>query len=326
MIIDSSCCLALDIGGTKFEMGLFDLRGSMIGESRRFPVSFEAHNQADVEEMINLMRTFFNETPHEGKILSGIGVSICGRVEEKEGIVVLAPNLNWKRVKLREILGNAFSLPIHVAVDTKQAATAEKMWGAARDSENFAWVTLGTGCGSYYFLNGKPFDGARGFAGEIGHITFDEVNGYPCGCGKRGCLETLVAGPAIARQGQAIFDRGESRIIRELAGEKPVTPETVVRAMEMGDPSAAQIINTVMRIFSMSLGGLVNALDLEMIVLGGGIVHSITGFIEHIQLQIRDYLIFEETRRELRVVKESFHNSALIGAAANFFIKEGIHV
>ena len=252
MITDSACCLALDIGGTKFEMGLFDPHGRMIGESRRFPVSFESHNQADIEEMIDLMRIFYNETPHEGKALSGIGVSICGRVEENEGIVVLAPNLNWKYKKLREILEKAFGVPTHVAVDTKQAATAEKMWGAAREAENFAWITLGTGCGSFYFLNGKPFEGARGFAGEIGHITLDEINGYPCGCGKRGCLETFVAGQAIARQGQAIVDRGEGRIIRELAGGKPVKPETVVRAMEMGDPSAAEVINTMMRIFSMS--------------------------------------------------------------------------
>lgn len=326
MIIDSACCLALDIGGTKFEMGLFNPNGSMVGEYRRIPVSFESHKQADVEEMIDQMRIFFKETPHESKVLNGIGVSICGRIEENEGIVVLAPNLNWKYKKLREILEKAFNLPVHVAVDTKHAATAEKMWGAAREAENFAWVTLGTGCGSFYYLNGKPFDGARGFAGEIGHITLDEVNGYPCGCGKRGCLETFVAGPAIARQGQAIVDRGEGRMIRELAGGKPVKPETVVRAMEMGDPSAAEIINTMMRILAMSLGGLVNTLDLEMIVMGGGIVHSITGFIEQIQLRISDYLIFEETRRELKVVNESFHNSALNGAAANFFIKEGIHV
>ena len=89
--------------------------------------------------------------------------------------------------------------------------------GAWPGRTQFAWATIGTGYGGYLFLDGKLYGGAHGFAGNFGHFTVDEVNGYPCGCGRRGCLETFVTSPAIAHAGQAALDVGQSPGLRELA-------------------------------------------------------------------------------------------------------------
>jgi glucokinase len=137
-------------------------------------------------------------------------------------------------------------------------------------------------------------------------------------------LETFVAGPAIARHGQAAADSGRSPMLVELAGGGPVTTRMVIQAEAAGDPAAVEIMDQVIRLISINQGGMVNLLDLKMIVMGGGVVHSTPDFVQRIQTRIQDYLMTEEAKRTLVIVKESFSNSALFGAAADFFIREGI--
>ena len=149
--------------------------------------------------------------------LDGIGLSVCGNIERETGLAVLVPNLHWYGLPFGRMVGERFGLPVYAATDVRLAAQAEALWGAGRGIRNFAWVTIGTGCGAYLFLDGRIYGGAHGFAGNFGHYTIDEANGYPCGCGRRGCLETYVAGPAIARAGQAAADEGRSFVLRQLS-------------------------------------------------------------------------------------------------------------
>jgi predicted NBD/HSP70 family sugar kinase len=317
------CCLAVDIGGSKIALGWFDTNGKLVGDSQNIPVPFDAFGQADENRIIDSMRRIIHQAINIQINILGLGVSVCGPVEKESGVVVLAPNLKWRLKPLKEIFQFGLKLPAHVEVDSRQAALAEKTWGAARNVNNFAWCTIGTGYGGYLFLDNKLFGGSRGFAGNFGHITHDEINGFPCGCGRKGCIETFVAGPAIARQGQAAVDSGQSEMMKELAGDKPVTTRVVVQARQMGDKSAIQIIDQVLRLVAINLGGVVNILDLEMIVMGGGIVNSLPDFVDQIQMRIRDHLMMDETKLEIKIVKESFSNASLYGAAADFFLKEG---
>jgi glucokinase len=203
------------------------------------------------------------------------------------------------------------------------AALAEHTWGIARGITHFAWCTVGTGYGGYLFLDDKIYGGYHGFAGNFGHTTLDEINGYPCGCGRRGCFETFVAGPAIARAGQAAVDSGRSPLLAQLAGDRPVSTHMVFQANANGDPAAVEIINQVIRLISINLGGVVNTLDLHMIVMGGGVVNASPDFVPRINARIRDFLETEEAKRDLMVVKETFPNAALFGSAADFFISHG---
>jgi glucokinase len=205
----------------------------------------------------------------------------------------------------------------------RDAALAEHCWGAARGVDYFAWCTVGTGYGGYLFLDGKLYDGYHGIAGPFGHSTVDEVNGYPCGCGRRGCVETYVAGPAIARQGQVVLSEGRSPLLAQSAAGQPINAAHVFQAAASGDPACAEIIENAIRMICINLSALVNTLDLQMIVLGGGVTHATPNFIQRIDRQIRAYLMSEEARRDLRIVGETFANSALVGAAADAFLRLG---
>jgi glucokinase len=200
---------------------------------------------------------------------------------------------------------------------------AELNWGAAKNAKNFAWATIGTGFGGYLFLNGRLYPGCHGFAGNFGHVTLDEAKGYPCGCGKRGCAETFVAGPAIARAAEAAIASGASQALERLAAGRHVAPGMVFEAESKHDEAAKAIVAEVVRRVALSFAGLVNILDLEMIIVGGGVARGSADFLPRVDLRIREFLMTEEARRDLRIVPESFPNAALFGAAAELFHRLG---
>ena len=324
--------LAIDIGGTSLRLALIGIDGALQGEIAQHDVPFAADGVADVAGLFDLMephverarQSIRDATRDAMRDELRIGVSLCGNVDLVSGDAILAPNLHWRNLPFGRLLGERFCLPVCVATDVRQAVLAEAVWGLGRDLRDFAWATVGTGYGGYLFLNGRLYGGAHGFAGNFGHITLDEVNGYPCGCGRRGCFETFVAGPAIARAGQAACEAGESAILSALALDGAVTTPMVFRALELGDKSATAIVDEAIRLICINLGGLVNALDLSMIVMGGGVTEAAPWFVERINSEIRAYLMTAEAQRDLRVTRESLPNAALWGAAAHVFAVEGL--
>jgi len=317
--LESNLVVAVDIGGSKVALGIINARGSLLGEAQNHLVPFDERGIADPEALIELVAPLVEQAHSLPGRLCGIGLSVCGNIDPLTGEAVLVPNLHWRNMPFGEMVQRRFSLPVYSATDVRMAALAEAVWGAARNLKHFAWVTLGTGFGAYLFLNKRLFGGSHGFAGNFGHNTIDEINGYPCGCGRRGCLETFVAGPAIARAGQAALDENRSPVLSQLAGGRPVTTEMVFQAEALGDPAAGEIIDRVIRMVSIGLAGLVNILDLELIILGGGVMRASANLLERINRRTRDFLETVEARRDLRILGETFSNSALYGSAANFF-------
>ena len=316
-------CLAVDIGGTKIAIALISPDGKLAGEIQTFAIPFDSQGIADPLQLIEFIRPFTaNELP-SGSDLRGIGLSVCGNIDRYTEEAVLVANLHWRNLNFGRMVNQALNLPVRMTKDTRAAAMAEHSWGIAKGISDFAWCTVGTGYGGYLYLNDRLHDGYHGFAGEIGHTTYDDINGYPCGCGRRGCFETLVTGPAIARAGQSAVDSGSSPLLAQLAGGSPVSTLMVFQANAVGDPAAVEIINQVIRLISINLSSLVNILDLHMIVMGGGVVNASLDFVPRINTLIRHYLETEEAKRDLLVVKESFPNAALFGSAANFFTYYG---
>ncbi|HMD88184.1 MAG TPA: ROK family protein [Anaerolineaceae bacterium] len=313
-------CLAVDIGGTKIAIALISPDGKLAGEIHSFAIPFDSQGIADPLQMIELIRPFTTRELPSGCDLRGIGLSVCGNIDRYTEEAVLVANLHWRNLHFSRMVKQALNLPVRITKDTRAAVLAEHTWGIAKGISDFAWCTVGTGYGGYLYLNDRLYDGYHGFAGEIGHTTYDDIHGYPCGCGRRGCFETFVTGPAIARAGQSAIDSGRSPIMSELAGGNPVSSYMVFQAKDAGDPAAVEIIDQVIRLISINLGSLVNILDLHMIVMGGGIVNASPDFVPRINSLIRDFLETEEAKRDLLVVKETFPNAALFGSAADFFI------
>jgi glucokinase len=316
--------LAVDIGGTKAAFARISADGGLLSAVEKHPVPFTSQGAADPDGLLALIRPYVEAAKTAAGCFRGIGLSLCGNIDLDSGMAVLVPNLHWRYLPFGQMVRDTCQVDVFAATDVRMAVLAEALWGAARNVRYFAWATVGTGYGGYLFLDGKLYAGTHGYAGNFGHATWDEKNGILCGCGRYGCVETYVAGPAIARAGQAAADQGNSPFLQAIAAARPVSTADVLAAEAAGDPSAHQIIEQVIRLISINLGGVTNTLDLDMIVLGGGVVQACPGFAGRVSRRIRDFLMTEEAKRDLRVVKETFENSALIGAAADVFYRQGM--
>jgi glucokinase len=312
--------LAVDIGGTKMSSAVVNTLGQVVSGEVIAAVPFDSAGNGDTAAIIAWIHDQLAETPIH---VAGIGLSLCGNVDEDTGLVPLSPNLHWRYVPFGSMVEQATGLPVAAATDVRMAALAEALWGAAREVRYFAWATIGTGYGGYLFLDGKLYRGFHGYAGNFGHSTWDERQGALCGCGKRGCVETYVSGPGIARAGQALVEAGKSPLLAQQAAGGAVTTRAVFQAAALEDAAAQAVISEAQRLTAINLAGLVNILDLEMIVVGGGVANASSGYVEQLGRRIRQYLMTEEAKRDLKVVRESFANAALIGAAGDVFLREG---
>jgi glucokinase len=316
--------LAVDIGGTKMEVAFIDVEGNLFKSIEKHYVPFDDDCIADPDRMIELLHPYLQQAGQLPGRFMGIGLSVCGNIDRKSGDAILCPNLGWRYLPFGKMVGETFGVPVYAATDVRMAAQAEAVWGNAKGLRNFAWATIGTGFGGYLFLNGELFEGSHGFAGNFGHNTLDEIHGRRCGCGLKGCFESFAAGPAIARAGQAAVDAGKSTMLAELAGDGKVATYMVFKAEVAGDPAAKEIIDSMVRLYAISFAGLVNILDLDMIVVGGGVTRGSSDLITRIDARTRDYLMTVEARRDLKIVREAFPNSALYGAAATVFVESGL--
>lgn len=314
--------LAIDIGGTKLETGIIDSHGTLLTKIDRIPIPFEK-GIASLEGILDIIDKYVQEAKIYGGKFRGIGISSCGLVDLQTGVVIVSPNQHWYGVPLGKSARDRFRLPVYPATDTRLAVIGEASWGVGRGLDHFAWVTLGTGFGAALFLQGKVFGGERGFAGAFGHNTVDEIQGYPCGCGRRGCLETYASGRALARNGQAAVDMGHQTLLREIADGQPITAEMVFHAATKGDLTAKHLVDQLIRYASIGISQLINILDIKLIIMGGGLTKAGPEFIRKINTETKKHLFNAEAANVIMIIKETLPNSALFGAAANVFMQCG---
>ena len=200
-----------------------------------------------------------------------IGIGMAGLVDVRTGVLLTTPNLVWRDLPLGERLRAAFSVPVSVDNDATSAAWAERCFGASRGYDDSLFVGVGTGIGGGIVMGGRIVRGAHGLAGEIGHVIV-EPDGPVCGCGNRGCWEQVASGLAITRAGaRAVADDPGSAIGRLVGGDpRRVTGEIVTEAARAGDAAATALLAEVGRRLGEGVAGLVNVLDPEIVVMGGG--------------------------------------------------------
>lgn len=318
--------LAVDIGGTKMDIALINQHGEYLSPSERIMVPFRSDGSADAGRILDLLTPFVEKAKKSRSSFLGVGLSVCGNIDEESGEAVLVANLYWRNVPFGKMAAERFGVPVFSATDVRMALIAEMLWGKSVGLKHVAWMTLGTGYGGYLFLNGQIYGGTHGFAGNLGHGIYDEIHGDLCGCGQKGCFESYVAGPAIASQGQRAADQGKSDVLVRFQKDQqsPVTTRMVFQAANDGDGASQEILDEVIRKLGISLSSMVNLLDLDMIILGGGVWNGAPDFLHRVDKRVRGFLMTEEAKRDLKIVRESFDNSALMGAAANVFLKKGI--
>ena len=263
--------IGVDIGGTKVAGGVVDQEGRVLARTRRETPA------ADVAKTRDLIIEVVTELASAHRV-SAVGIGAAGWIDASRSTVLFAPNLAWRYEPLREQVAAAVDVPVIVENDGNVAAWAEFRYGAARDAEDsMVMFTVGTGIGSGIVLGGSVVRGAHGIAAELGH-TLAVPNGFPCGCGRRGCFEQYASGNALVRFARAGASRepGRAAVLLELAGGDPaaVSGPMVTDAARAGDPVAREAFDSVGHWLGTGLADLVQILDPQVLVVGGGVIEA----------------------------------------------------
>lgn len=267
--------VGVDVGGSKVAVLAVDGSGAVVGRTT-LPTPVGAPGEA-AGRIAAAVRGALDEAGVSLDRVAAVGVGVPGRVERGDGVVSLAVNLAWHRLPLGPQLEALLGVPCAIDNDVRAAAAGlveRGVLGAVRD---FVYLSVGTGISAGVVLGGRVHRGTRGLAGEIGHIVADP-DGPACPCGLRGCLETVSAGPAIARAAhQAGFDGS--------AGRDPSPPD-VYRAAAGGDPAAGDVVRRSGRALARAIHALVMTYDVERVVLGGGVSGAGAAFLDPILAEL----------------------------------------
>jgi predicted NBD/HSP70 family sugar kinase len=216
------------------------------------------------------------------------GATVPGLIDQESGVCVLAPNLRWRDVRLREALTEALGVPVSVHNITQAAAVAEGRVGAARGARSYVWVYVGSGVGSGVVDDGRLFVGRHGFSGEIGHCPV--VEGGPlCACGRRGCLETVASAMALARAAEAAIESGEPTLLASALA--PLDAAAITRAAREGDAVSLRILAQAGEHLGRGISYLLNVLNPEMVVLGGPVAEAGELLLEGVRKAVAEHAL-----------------------------------
>ena len=261
--------IGIDVGGTNVKIALVDANGN-IAYSNTVPTHAEMGLNYTIENIKQAIRDLITESHVEN--LEGIGFDFPGQIDYKNGIVKLAPNIpGWVDIPIAKIIEEEFHVPVKIDNDVHCAALGELKYGAGQGCENFICMTVGTGIGSGIVLEGKLVRGATNVAGELGHIKLSMHDGELCGCGDYGCLEAYASGPSIVKMAQDYIMGGKSTKYKELAAGGDITPYIVSEAAKQGDPVAQRIFTKTGEYIGFGLVSVINLLNPEKIIIGGGV-------------------------------------------------------
>ncbi len=265
--------LGIDVGGTTIKGGLVSPTGTLDQQVR---VETEKENPARLfKQIVDLIDQLRNAAGERGRVASA-GVGIPGLLNRQTGRIESMPNLpDLSGYQIVADLSRESGLPVVVENDANAAAYGELQAGAARGRQHVFFVTLGTGVGAGLIINGQLYRGAGGFAGEFGHVTIDP-EGIECVCGNIGCLETIASAPNIVRRTRErlLRDRTSSLSTLMLPRDREFTTEDIALAARNGDEMAQLMMERTGMFLGIALAAAINLLNVEMIVLGGGVMDA----------------------------------------------------
>jgi glucokinase len=258
----------LDIGGTKILAGVVTDDGTIIAQARRdTPVEDAVRIRESIVDVVSELAI--------GRDIEAVGIGAAGWIDAQRATVLYAPHLSWRNEPLRDLIAQGVGLPVIVENDANAAAWAEFRFGAGRDVESMAMLTVGTGLGGGIVLESGLVRGGHGIAAEFGH-TLVVDGGHPCGCGSRGCLEQYTSGTALVRYVRAALQDtsvdGAAGLLAQVGGDiSKINGPVITRAAHDGDPIARAAFAEIGRWLGLGLANVVQMLDPLVIVIGGGV-------------------------------------------------------
>ncbi|MCC9604068.1 ROK family protein [Stieleria sp. JC731] len=266
--------VAVDLGGTSAKIALANSSGDFIGRSA---VSTQDDGRPDpvIDAMVAAIKRLLDEASIDTDRVIGLGMGIPGLVDVKNGVTKFLPNLptQWRDIPVAKRMTAELGCSVKLLNDVRTATLGELKFGVGKSNPvlSFAFFSIGTGVGGGLVIDGQLRLGPLGAAGELGHQTIDP-NGPRCGCGNRGCLETLASGPAITSEGVRLVQSGLAPKLRELVGGDMnlVTPQTMAVAASE-DALVAEAIENAAVYLGIGAANVITAVHPDVIVLGGGV-------------------------------------------------------
>ena len=313
--------IGVDLGGTNLRIAAVDDGGKLL-EKVTLGTEVKRGRDLVIKDMCDAIEQIRTKFKDSGE-LSGIGIGVPGFIDMAAGMVMRSPNLaDWTNFPVRDVIEKQLGTHVILENDANVAAMGEKWLGAGRDVEHMCMYTLGTGVGGGLVLNGRLWHGMTGMAGELGHFNIFP-DGHPCGCGSRGCLEQYASATAVVRMAHEAIERKEAS--QELARleRDPVqfTSRSIYNLAVQGDESARRIFANVGRALGIGIGAMVNALNLPMYVIGGGVASAWDAFapamFEEMKFRSSIYALTSPDRKEFS--QSTLITRALLGSDAGLY-------
>lgn len=304
--------VGIDLGGTKIASALLDTDLSIV-KSDTVRTENQDGPEGVAEQMAESVQRLTQGLGREAVL--GVGVASAGLVEPGTGKVLYSPNLDWRNVPLREMLKDRLGTEVYVDNDVNMAALGELHFGAGQGARHMICVFVGTGIGAGIVVDGHLYEGANGFAGEVGHTTID-WNGPPCPSGNPGCWESYASGTAMARRAREALEGGESSLLRDLVeGDlAKIRVETIAEADRQGDALSRRLLEETGEYLGAGLSNLVNTLNPELIVMGGGVIRGVPQLFDLAEASMRRRSL-KDAVAAVRMAKARFGREAgVIGA------------
>ena len=262
--------IGVDLGGTKVRAVLSDGSGNFLARAETLT---QAENGLDhvLSNILNVVGSVMNLADYVH--LVGMGVGAPGPLNPYTGIVYSPPNLpGWNNVPLRDILEERLGLPVYLGNDANLAALGEYTFGAGKDYRYLVYITVSTGVGGGVIEDGRILMGAKGAAGELGHMTID-LNGPRCNCGNLGCLEILTSGTSIRRRAIEMLETGRVSSLNDMIGGnlQNLTTEMVAQAARQGDEAAKELLYQTGVYLGVGVTNVLHLYNPEIVVIGGGV-------------------------------------------------------
>ncbi len=263
------CYIGIDIGGANIKAGLVNAEGK-IWAQRIHPVSHE--NLTELSRQIVDLVCELRRADSQLNI-KGVGIGVPALVSKRKSQISISPSISYLNgVELKTRIEELLALPVSIDNDSNVGAYGEMMMGAAKDVQDFIFISIGIRVGAGIVINRKVYRGVGGFAGELGHIGVDP-EGKKCFCGGTGCLERYVSAPSIAQRVEERILLNPSSAL-QIITDRPINAQDVSAAALVGDKMACVIMGEVAHYLGMAIANLINLLNVEMVVLGGGVIEA----------------------------------------------------
>ena len=313
----SANVIGVDMGGTKILSAVIDAEGNILGTAK-VPTKADRGPSVVIDRIADSIRKAIDKSGVAPTSIEAVGIGAPGPLDPATGVVIFAPNLRWKDVRLKDELEARVGFPTFVDNDVNVGTLGEHVFGAGQGFQNVVGIFVGTGIGGGIILQGELFHGASKTAGEIGHIIV-KAGGPRCGCGTRGCLEAIASRTAMTKQFQKAIKKGRKSVLSELTGGDltAIRSGVLAKAIRLNDKLTLKVFKKVTKYLGIGIGSIVNFLNPEMIVLGGGVVEALDDtFLDDIRAAAKKYSL-PNTLDGVQIVPAKLgDNSAILGAAA----------